>query len=411
MPWYLYLAIKQLFPTGRFFSFFSLFSILGVTLGVAVLLIVQSVMNGFGHEIRKSVADFNGDIRVMNNGILYNWEPVKKVLEEHPDIEAIAPYAGGVLMMQHGRIPSFPTVKGADPFQEAAVVPMNEYLVDSDSKMEDLDDDGIFLSIGLARSMGAFEGSSVEVYTPLMLERMQRDEILLPRELEVLGVYETGYGSYDSSTVVVSLRLMQELWALGEGVHGFAVRLRPGVSADRVTRQLNATLEDPVRAISWLDTNRDLLFILGLEKTMMFFIMLFIILVASFSITISLSMSVIRKTREIGLLVAMGARPQAVAFGFLLQGLVIGIIGSLLGVGFALLALRYRNEAVQTLARLTNSEEAFVRFYQFSEFPVQYLPGDFILTIGFTILLTTLAGFIPALRAGRLKPADALRSE
>jgi len=166
-----------------------------------------------------------------------------------------------------------------------------------------------------------------------------------------------------------------------------------------------------LRAISWLDTNRDLLFILGLEKTMMFFIMLFIILVASFSITISLSMSVIRKTREIGLLVAMGARPRAVAFGFLLQGLVIGILGSLLGVGFALLALRYRNEAVQTLARMTNSEEAFVRFYQFSEFPVQYLPGDFILTIGFTILLTTLAGFIPAFRAGRLKPADALRSE
>lgn len=411
MPWYLYLAFKQLFPTGRFFSFFSLFSIIGVMLGVMVLLIVQSVMNGFGHEIRKSVADFNGDIRVMNNGILYNWEEVEPILEEHPDIEAYAPYAGGVLMLQHGRIPSFPTVKGADPFQESAVVPMNEYLLNDGARMEDLDDDGIFLSVGLARSIGAYKGSRVEVYTPLMLERMQRDEILLPRELEVLGIYETGYGSYDSSTVVVSLRLMQEMWALNEGIHGFAVRVRPGVNVDRVTRELNGVFEGTLRAISWLDTNRDLLFILGLEKTMMFFVMLFIILVASFSITISLSMSVIRKTREIGLLVAMGARPRTVALGFLLQGLIIGVLGAALGVVMALIALHFRNEAVQTLARLTNSEEAFVRFYQFSEFPVQYLPNDFIVTVGFTILLTTLAGFIPAIRAGRLKPADALRNE
>lgn len=409
MPWHLYLALKQLFPTSRYFSFFSLFSILGVTLGVMVLLVVQSVMNGFGAEIRRSVADFNGDIRVMKDGIFYNWSSLKETIAEHPDVLAVAPYAGGVLMMQHGRVPAFPAVKGADPFLEAQVVPMNEYL--HGVRMEDLDDDGIFLSSGLARSIGAYRGSVVEVYTPLMLERMQRDEILLPRELEIRGIFQTGYGSYDANTVVVTLRLMQELWDLGDGVHGFAVRLRDRANVDRVARELNEVLPPPARAVSWLDTNRDLLFILSLEKTMMFFIMLFIVLVASFSITISLSMSVLRKTREIGLLVAMGARPRMVAFGFMLQGMIIGVVGSLLGVCGALVALHYRNEAVQTLARWTNSEEAFVRFYQFADFPVQYLPGDFFLIVSFTIVLTTLAGSIPAWRAGRLKPADALRSE
>jgi len=409
MPWYLYLAFKQLFPTGRIFSFLSLFSILGVTLGVMVLLVVQSVMNGFGHEIRKSVADFNGDIRVMKNGIFFNWEDTGDRIREHPDVVAVAPYAGGVLMLQHGRIPAFPTVKGADPLLESGVVPMNDYLLQG--SMEDLDDQGIFLSSGLAESLGAHVGSQVEVYTPLMLERMKQDEILLPRELEVLGIYKTGYGTYDSNTVVITLRLMQELWALNNGIHGFALRLNDRVNVDRVANELNEVLPEPARAVSWIDTNRDLLFILGLEKTMMFFIMLFIILVASFSITISLTMSVIRKTREIGLLVAMGGRPRMVALGFMLQGLIIGIIGSLLGVAGALLALKYRNAAVHTLARWTNSEEAFVRFYQFSDFPVQYLPRDFVLIVGFTIALTTIAALIPAIRAGRLKPADALRNE
>ncbi len=410
MPWYLYHALKQLFPSGRFFSFFSCVSIIGVTLGVMVLLIVQSVMNGFGHEIRKKVADFNGDVRIMNGGIMYNWKEVRDDLESNPAVKAMAPYAGGVLMLQHRRIPAFPIVKGVDILTEGDVVPMRDYL--QSGKLEDLDDDGIFLSIGLAQSIGAYEGSRVEVYTPLMLERMQRDEILLPRELTVRGIYKTGYGTYDTNTIVVTLRLMQELWSLGNGVHGISVKLDEGVDVDTFTANLNKELVDsPARAVSWIETNRDLLFILQLEKTVMFFIIIFIIIVASFSIAIALTMSVVRKTREIGLLVAMGARPSKVAVGFMTQGVVIGLVGAILGVGGALVALHFRNDVVRALAKITESEAAFLRFYQFADIPVYYLISDFVLVVVFTIILTTLAGLIPALKAGRLKPADALRSE
>ncbi len=409
MPWYLYLALKQLFPSGRFFSFFAFVSIVGVMLGVTILIIVQSVMNGFGEEIRVKVADFNGDIRVMNGGILYNWKEVEQVVAEHPAVRAVAPYAGGVVMLQHGRIPTFPVIKGVDPFREGEVVPMNDYL--RGSRMGALDDDGIFLSAGLAQSIGVFEGDTVEVYTPLMLERMQRDEILLPRELNVLGVYRTGYHAYDSNTVVVTLRVMQELWALGYGVHGLALKLKDGVDVDTVTRELNDTLDAPVRAVSWLDTNRDLLFILSLEKTVMFFIIIFIVLVASFSISISLMMSVIRKTREIGLIVAMGGKRRDVALSFTLQGLGIGTTGTALGILLSLVLLHYRNDVVRTLAKITESEAAFLRFYQFSDIPVRYFLSDFVLITVFTIGLSTLAGLLPAWKAARLKPADALRSE
>ncbi|MGJ3241719.1 MAG: FtsX-like permease family protein [Opitutales bacterium] len=411
MPWSLYLAVKQLFPSGRRFSFFAFISIAGVTIGVMVLLVVQSVMNGFGYEIRDKLKANNGDIRITSGRILYDWQALREQVLEDPAVEAVSPYGEGVLMLLADRIPAFPVVRGIDRRFENAVVPLDEFMVVGE--LEDLDDERIFMGDNLARSLGAEPGDTIEVYTPLMLELLKSDEVLLPRSLELAGLYHTGYGQIDSNTVIVSLRLMQELYALGNGVHGLTVRLKPPFTeqvAD-VAERLEAGLPEDVRAVTWLETNRDFLFILSLEKSVMFFIITFIVLVASFSIAISLMMSVIRKTREIGLLVAMGATPRTVALCFGLQAGVIGVTGTVLGVGLALLILANRDAIVQSLVQLTNTEAAFLRFYQFTELPVHYTVQDFVLIIGFTIGLSLLAGIVPAIKAGRLKPADALRSE
>ena len=123
MPWYLYHALKQLFPSGRFFSFFTLMSIVGVMLGVCVLIIVQSVMNGFGEGIRSKIVETYGDIRIQSNALIHDWERDFEVLRAMPEVQAIAPYAEGVVMLQYENRPEFPGIRGIDPAAEEGVIP------------------------------------------------------------------------------------------------------------------------------------------------------------------------------------------------------------------------------------------------------------------------------------------------
>lgn len=409
MSWYWYLALKQLFPTGRYVSFFTLISILGVFLGVMVLIIVQSVMNGFAHEIESKIIDTNGDIRIEGGGIMYDW---RSVLDEVSRIEGVAvaaPYAQGIVMLQYNGRPAFPYVRGLDMDPQRQVVPIESYLLDGD--IYDLDDERVLLSSQLAYGLGADLGDTIEVYTPLMLERIKEDEIFLPRELVVAGIFETGWNQVDNNTIVTTMGLMQELYGLEDGVHGIAIRLAPGYGVYQVAHQLNKMLEPPYQAFTWMDADRDLLFILKLEKTTMFFIIMFIIVVAAFSITSSLMTTVVRKTREIGLLGAMGARAFQVAAVFCVQGFIIGLTGTFLGVVGAVSALHYRNIIVHYIAKITHGEEALLRYYQFSDIPIQYKEMDFVVIIAFALIISTLAGFIPALRVARLQPSKALRSE
>jgi len=410
MPWYLYHALKQLFPSGRFFSFFSLMSIVGVMLGVCVLVIVQSVMNGFGEGIRSRLVETQGDIRIRSNEVVYDWEAQLARLESEDSVIGVAPFAEGVVMLQHGNRPQFPMIRGIDPVAEEAVIPLQKFL--SVGSLDDFDDDGVFLGEGLAYTLKAGPGSTVEVFTPLMLERLKEDEVLLPREFKVIGLFRTGSPQVDGNTMISTLRVMQELYGLEDGVHGLVLKLRPGVEADVYSRELEAEVLRPgLRAISWLESNREFLFVIEQEKRVISFIIIFIILVASFSIAIALMMAVIRKTREIGLLVAMGGRPHQVAYSFCFQGFVIGMIGTACGIGLGIVCLHYRRAILAGYARLTNTEVSFLGQYDVYEIPVHYLMSDFVTVTCFAVIVSTLAGLLPALRAARLKPADALRSE
>lgn len=412
MSWYLYLALKQLFPSGKWVSFFTVVSIAGVMLGVMILIIVQSVMNGFGEEIRSKIVDTSGHVQVepLSPGdIFHDVEEVLAVADSHPGVVRASPYAQGVVMVQQEQRPAFPFIRSVELDPEKEVIPIEEFLVMGE--LESLDDDSVFLSSGLAMALGARMGSTVEVYSPLLLERLKRDEILLPRELEVAGIFETGWHQVDENMMVGTRRLMQDLYGLGDGVHGVALRLDRGYDSDRVARELNEVLPPGLHALSWLDTNRDFLFILRLEKNVLFFLLLFIILVAAFAITSSLLITVVRKTKEIGLLGALGAQPRHIAASFCYQGLMLGTAGTVFGVLAALLVLHFRNNIIYTFARLTQSEEALVRYYHFAEIPVHYAAMDFVVIIACSIVISTLAGFIPAIRASRMKPTEAFRNE
>ena len=411
MPWYLYLALKQLFPTGKKFPFFTAISVLGVALGVALLVISTSVMGGFGYEIRRMIVDTQGEVQVRGEGLIADAAGLQARLATVPGVVATTPFAEGVVGLQYEGKPAYPAMQGIDVNRVGQVVPLERFI--RAGRLDDLDDDSIIISSKLALSLGASIGSRVEIYSPLLLEKLKNDEVLLPRELRVVGIFEVGHQQLDSSVVLVTLRAMQELYGLGAAIHGVNVKIAPKLDADVVATRINGALPPAAqaRARSWMEANQDFLFILQLEKNMIFFLLTFIIIVSAFSVTSSLLISVVRKTREIGLLGALGAQPMQVAACFCFQGLLIGATGTVAGLGLGLGTLHFRNELVAAFTRLTASEEVLVRFYQFSQLPAHTAPGDVGLIVACSVVISTLAGLLPAWRAARLKPVEALRNE
>jgi lipoprotein-releasing system permease protein len=229
--------------------------------------------------------------------------------------------------------------------------------------------------------------------------------------VRVAGIFRVGHQQLDSSTVLCSLRLMQDLYGLRAMVHGYNVRLEQGADEYAVAAALNQRLPAGTRALTRFEANADFQAVLSFERNMIFFLLTFIVIVAAFSITSSLLVTVVRKTREIGLLGAMGGRAGSVAACFCCQGLFIGLGGTGAGLGLGFLLLHYRNAAVHFIASFTMGQEVFVKFYQFSSLPAYTENKDVVIIVVFSVVASTLAGLIPAWRAARLKPVEALRSE
>lgn len=411
MPWYLYLALKQLFPTGKRFPFFTAISISGVAVGVMLLIVSISVMGGFGREIRHMIVDTQGEVQVRAEGTIGRPEVLLPIVEGVEGVVAATPFAEGVALIEFEQRPSFPAIQGIDVNRINTVIPLDRYI--RVGSLEALDDDSVILSSRLAASLGASLGSKVAVYSPLMIEKLKSDAVLLPRELEVAGIFEIGHQQLDSSVVLVTLRTMQDLYGLGKAVHGINVKLVPDVDVDEVARRIEQALPPAAGASarSWMELNQDFLFVLQLEKNLIFFLLLFIVIVAAFSVTSSLLISVVRKTREIGLVGALGGQPREIAACFCFQGLVIGVAGTGLGVLLGFGALALRNDFIRVFTQLTGSEEALVRFYQFSQLPAYLSNGDLVLIVTLAVVISGVAGLLPAWRAAKLKPVEALRSE
>ncbi|HEY5227724.1 MAG TPA: ABC transporter permease [Opitutaceae bacterium] len=409
MPWYLHLALRQLFPTGRRFPFFTVISTVGVALGVAVLVVVMGVMGGFEYQIRHIIVDTEGEVQVVAHGLIADYPSLVKSIEGVPGVAAATPYASDAVMIKLGDKSTFPMLRGLDLGSIEKVTELRQYVIAG--SLDQLDDDSIILSDQLANSIGAALGDTVEVYSPLIIDKLNADSVFLPRQVKVVGILRKGHQQLDSSTAYGTLRLAQDLYGLGSTIHGIDVRLKPGVNEDAAAARINLILPGNIRAFSWQDSFSDFLWVVNMERSMIFFLLLFIVVVAAFSVTSSLLISVVRKTREIGLLGAMGARPIQVAACFCAQGLLIGVLGTVTGLALGFGALSVRNDVLQWFARVTNREGVFQRFYQFSDLPSHTSGSTVALIVVLTIVISTLAGLLPAWRAARLKPVEALRSE
>ena len=377
-------------------------------------------MGGFGYQIHQMITDTQGDAQIRSSGFIPDPAPIAAAVGRVPGVVATTPFAQGIVLLERGSTPAFPTIQGVDVDTVGKVIPLDRYI--RLGSIEDLDDDSIILSAQLAVSIGARVGSKVDVYSPLQIEKAKNDELMLARELTVSGIFEIGHQQLDSSTVIVTLRLMQDLYGLGHAVHGINVRLAPDVDADEAAVRINQALAKGqgtqwpalpgLLARSWREIDQEFLWVLQLEKNIMTVILLFVVLVAAF-LTYepaprprdqedARDRALERPGRDAAagrdLLLPPGGRdrhrrdPPA---------------GSALGFTF----LHFRNDVVRLVTRFTGSRALLERFYQFSQLPSHTDPRDITIIVLSSLVLSTLAGAIPAIMAARLKPVEALRNE
>jgi len=428
LPFSLFLALRYLKPKRTFLSIITLISVLGVTLGVTVLILVISVMTGFDRELRQKVMDFDAHIVVTSEDVLANWRDLTVKIRNTPGVIATAPFVQGPVIADFQGHRMTPTIRGIDPAQEEDVTPLRKFI--KQGKL-DLEGDSAVLGADLARQLRIGIGDKLTVFSPgnvghvmdamKRLENAKGDEekkiidelrdVILPKELTITGIFETGHYGHDSGYLLVPLYIGQELYGLGDAMHGITVKTDDPYGAERVKESIERFLEPPQFAQTWIDMNSQYFEAVRLERTVMFFLLFFIVVVAAFGIMSTLITVTVQKRREIGIVKALGATIWQIIWVFLGQGTVIGFFGTLTGLGLGMTLIRYRNGVARWLASTLHIEIFPRQVYQFSEIPAQIVPQDVWVICISAFLICSLAALIPAYFAARLDPVKALRYE
>jgi lipoprotein-releasing system permease protein len=425
LPFELLLALRYLRPKRTFVSIITLISIIGVALGVAVLIIVISVMSGFDHDLRQKILGFNSHLVVMNqHGPMQNYSAVTEAVAKNPAVRGVTPFVmGPVLVKTQGatNVPSMqdtPILRGVDVTREEKVSELPHKVVFGNF---DLSGRGMVVGIDLARNLGLSLGDHLSVYSSRDFEKLRvaleekkkGDDITipLPADYEVRGIFQMGYNDYDSHIVITSLENAQELYGFEDTVHGLMVMLDNPEHAPDVKRELEKSLGYNFYCLTWMEQNSAILGAIAVEKNVMFYLLFFIVLVAALCILNAQITFVIQKTREIGMLKALGASRLQISGIFLFQSGIIGVIGVASGFGLGMLAVIYRNNFLHFLRTATGLEIFPASVYGFGELPALIMPTDVaVICIG-SFIICILGGLLPAWRAGHLKPVEALRHE
>ena len=408
-------------PKRTFVSIITLISIVGVALGVAVLMIVISVMSGFDHDLREKILGFNAHLKVFAQGkSLENYPPVMNLVASNKNVRGIAPFVlGQVLVLTQppegqAKLTGAPWVRGVDVDRESSVSVLPKSLV---AGKFDLSGRGIVIGSQFAANLNLSVGDRISVYSPADLAKMEKqrgkkdEEAVLPDDYEVRGIFDVGYYEYNANIVVTSLENAQGLYNLEDNVHGLMVMLRDPYQAPQVRRELAAALGPKYTMSIWTEENSGILNALLVEKNVMFYLLFFIVLVAALCILSAQITFVVQKTREIGMLKALGATNLQISGVFLSQSAIIGVLGVISGYGLGMLAITYRNEFLHFMNRMTGFELFPASIYGFGDLPAIIDPRDIAIICGLSFVICIFGGVLPAIRAGRLKPVEALRYE
>jgi len=428
LPFSLFLALRYLKPKRTFISIITLVSVLGVTLGVTVLILVISVMTGFDRELRRKVIDFDAHIKVTTEGVLTDWRDLTVKIRNTPGIVATAPYIQGPVIVEFQNRRLAPMIRGIDPAEEEKVIPIRKFI--KLGKL-DLEGDSTVIGVDLAQKLGLTVGDKLTVYSPgnlgEILDKLKAldqkqgaekekaidnlREVVLPKELTVTGIFETGQYLHDSEFLLVPVFVGQELYGLGDALHGLTVKTTNPDDVARVKQALQQYLKPPEYAQTWIEMNRQYFDAVSLERTVMTFLLFFIVIVAAFGIMNTLITVTVQKRREIGIMKAVGASIGQIMGVFLFQGIVVGIFGTITGLGLGMTLIRFRNEFSRWLAGTLHIEIFPRAVYQFSEIPAEVIPSDVIRICIAAFIICSLAALIPAYFAARVDPVKALRYE
>src|SRR5882757_401717 len=421
LPFELLLALRYLRPKRTFVSIITLISIVGVALGVAVLMIVISVMSGFDHDLREKILGFNAHLKIFAQGKpLENYAPVINLVASNKNVRGITPFVlGQVLVVTQpsegqAKLTGAPWVRGVDTARESSVSVLPQSLI---AGKFDLSGRGLVVGSQFAANLNLSVGDRISVYSPADLAKMEKErgkkdeEAVLPDDYTVTGIFDVGYFEFNANIVVTSLENAQDLYNLEDNVHGLMVMLRNPYQAREVRRELMSALGPNYTISIWTEEISAILNALMVEKNVMFYLLFFIVLVAALCILSAQITFVVQKTREIGMLKALGATNLQISGVFLSQSTVIGVLGVISGFGLGMLAITYRNEFLHFMNRMTGFELFPSSIYLFSELPAIVDPHDISIICGLSFVICILGGLLPAIRAGRLKPVEALRYE
>jgi lipoprotein-releasing system permease protein len=426
LPFELLLALRYLRPKRTFVSIITLISILGVALGVAVLIIVISVMSGFDHDLREKILGFNAHLKIFaldwtgRTGTMKDYGRVMDLVAANKNVRGVTPFILGPVLVEtqaetnRPSLQDAPILRGIDPLTEDKVSILPRSIVEGKF---DLSGRGLLVGNDFARNLNLQVGDRLSIYSAREIKKMKagrdknEDTAILPDDYEVRGIFDVGYYDYDARVIVVSLDNAQDLYDLGDSVHGLLVMLQDPYQAPVVRCELAGMLGPDYYITIWTEENSAILGALVVEKNVMFYLLFFIVIVAALCILSAQITFVVQKTREIGMLKALGATNLQVSGVFLSQSAIIGVLGVLAGYGLGILALTYRNEFLHFMNHWTGWELFPASIYGFSELPAIIATRDIALICGSSFVICILGGVLPAIRAGRLKPVEALRYE
>jgi len=428
LPFELLLALRYLRPKRSFVSIITLISILGVMLGVAVLIIVISVMSGFDAELREKVFGFTAHLKVVQRDLnvlgrdttMSNYNEVMKIVATNPDVVGVAPNVDGQVLLETQPVAGQAflrglVVRGIDPTTEVSVSKLGSNMIAGELNLSRR---GLVIGESLARDLHLNVGDKVSIlseqhYRKMLAQAKKGNESQIPPdEYEVRGIFDAGHYEFNSLFMFVSLEKAQALFGLEDAdeIKNLTVAIHDPFRAQSVARELETALGPEFRVSTWMQDSPMMQAVM-VEKNMMLYILFFIVLVAAFGITCTLITFIMMKTREIGLMKAIGATSRQIMRVFLAQSLIISVLGILAGLGLGLLAVSYRNHFLMLMRKATGAELFPAEIYGFTQLPALIVPTDLLIIGGGSLLICLLAAAFPAWHASRLNPVEALRHE
>jgi len=399
-----YLKAKQ---RQAFISMITILSIAGVTVGVMALIVVIAVMSGFEADLKSRILGIESHVVLMNQaGPFENYQKILRTVQDTPGVQAAAPFIYSQVMLRSAHGVSGAVLRGIDPDTAETVIKGISYrglkTVPNNQMPSQADPPGPGIVMGreLARSLHVLKGDSVYIITPKgMISPI--GHVPAMRRFIVRGTFETGMYEYDGSMAYIRLEDAQKLLRMGATVNGIEARVTNIYEARQVSKKIVSKLGYPFWARDWMQMNHNLFSALKLEKTVMFIILALIILVAAFNIASTLIMMVMEKTKDIAILKAMGATNRSIRKIFVLNGMIIGTIGTLLGtfIGFILCGLLKKYKFIELPGDV----------YYLTTLPVQLEVLDVVVIASSALIICFLATLYPANQAAKLDPVEAIR--